>query len=186
MLPAVPLKSHDEYTFVHSVNVSLLVMAQARSFGFEEPVLHSFGLASLLHDVGKLAVPLSVLNKPGRLEGDEWKIMMSHAELGAWHLGQLERSAPLTILVAYEHHLRFDGLPNYPVLPQARPPNLASQLTAIADVYDAICTARPYRKALARQAALEAIRNRAGTFHDPFLVANFCRLVEEGGAPAIH
>lgn len=180
MLPAVPLKSHDEYTFVHSVNVALLVMAQARSFGFEESAVHAVGLAALLHDVGKLTIPLSILNKPGRLEAEEWRIMTSHAELGAWHLSQLERSAPLSILVAYEHHLRFDGKANYPLLRFPRPPNLASQLTAIADVYDAICTARPYRRARARSAALDALRNRAGTFHDPLLVGNFCRLVEEG------
>jgi response regulator RpfG family c-di-GMP phosphodiesterase len=81
------------------------------------------GLAALLHDVGKLSIPLSILNKPGRLEGEEWNVMMGHVELGGWHLGGLEASAPLSILVAYEHHLRFDGQPNYPPLRTPRRPN---------------------------------------------------------------
>ena len=165
VLPTVPLKSHDEYTFVHSVNVSLLVLAQARGFGFDGPLLHSMGVAALLHDVGKLRVPLDVLNKAGKLSGDEWQVMASHAELGAWELGALANSAPLSILVAYEHHLRYDGEPELPgesASPET--PTLASQLTAIADVYDAICTVRPYRRALSQAAALDVLRSRAGTF----------------------
>ena len=180
VLPTVPLKSHDEYTFVHSVNVSLLALAQARGFGFDGPLLHAIGVAALLHDVGKLRVPLDVLNKAGKLSGDEWQLMASHAELGAWELGGLASSAPLSILVAYEHHLRYDGEPNYPAVRVARTPTLASQLTAIADVYDAICTVRPYRRALSQAVALDVLRSRAGTFHDPYLVGQFCQLVTTG------
>ena len=180
VLPTVPLKSHDEYTFVHSVNVSLLVLAQARGFGFDGPLLHAIGVAALLHDVGKLRIPLDVLNKAGKLSGEEWATMASHAELGAWELGALATSAPLSILVAFEHHLRYDGAPNYPAVRVARAPTLASQLTAIADVYDAICTVRPYRRALSRAAALDVLRSRAGTFHDPYLVGQFCQLVTAG------
>jgi HD-GYP domain-containing protein (c-di-GMP phosphodiesterase class II) len=180
VLPTVPLKSHDEYTFVHSVNVSLLVLAQARGFGLEGPLLHAIGVAALLHDVGKLRVPLDVLNKAGRLSGDEWTTMASHAELGAWELSALANSAPLSILVAFEHHMRYDGEPNYPAVRVRRAPTLASQLTAIADVYDAICTVRPYRRALAQTAALDVLRSRAGTFHDPYLVGQFCQLVTAG------
>jgi HD-GYP domain-containing protein (c-di-GMP phosphodiesterase class II) len=180
VLPTVPLKSHDEYTFVHSVNVSLLVLAQARGFGFEGPLLHAIGVAALVHDIGKLRVPLDVLNKPGKLSGDEWTTMASHAELGAWELGALASSAPLSVLVAYEHHLRVDGEPNYPAVRLARAPTLASQLTAIADVYDAICTVRPYRRALTQAAALDVLRSRVGTFHDPYLVGQFCQLVTAG------
>jgi HD-GYP domain-containing protein (c-di-GMP phosphodiesterase class II) len=180
VLPTVPLKSHDEYTFVHSVNVSLLVLAQARGFGFDGPLLHAIGVAALMHDVGKLRIPLDILNKPGKLSGEEWTTMAGHAELGAWELGALGTSAPLSILVAYEHHLRFDGEPNYPAVSQGRAPTLASQLTAIADVYDAICTVRPYRRALSQAAALDVLRARAGAFHDPYLVGQFCQLVSTG------
>lgn len=185
VLPLAPLKSHDDYTFVHSVNVSLLTLAQARSFGFAGDALHAIGVAALLHDVGKLKIPLEVLNKPGKLEGEEWAIMKSHAEVGALHLCGIEESYPLAILVAYEHHMRYDGKPNYPVTAVPRKPTLASQMTAISDVFDAICTMRPYHKARARAVALGIIRERVGTFHHPALVSNFIRMIgaEEPAAP---
>ncbi len=182
-LALAPLKNHDEYTFVHSVNVSLLVLAQGRSFGLQGPLLHSLGLAALCHDIGKLSVPLEILNHPGKLEGEAWTIMQGHAEMGAWQLAALEAAPPLSVLVAYEHHLRFDGQPSYPLVASHRRPTFASQLTSLADTFDAISTLRPYQKARARPAALAILRTRSGTFHDPFLVGNFHRLVGVPEAP---
>jgi HD-GYP domain-containing protein (c-di-GMP phosphodiesterase class II) len=177
VVPLAPLKSHDEYTFVHSVNVSLLVLAQARSFGIQGPMLHALGLAGLCHDVGKMSIPLDVLNRPGKLEGDDWRVMQSHAEVGAWQLAAVEEAPALSVVVAYEHHLRYDGQPTYPSLRRARRPSLAAQLTALADTFDAISTMRPYQKAKSRPVAIEILRSRAGTFHDPLLVGNFQRLL---------
>jgi len=181
VIPLAPLKSHDEYTFVHSVNVSLLVLAQARSFGIQGQVLHALGLAALCHDVGKLSVPLDVLNRPGKLEGEDWKVMQSHAEVGAWQLAALDEAPPLSVVVAYEHHLRYDGQPTYPVLRRPRRPALASQLTALADTFDAISTLRPYQAPHARPVALDILKKRAGTFLDPLLVGNFHRLAAQTG-----
>jgi HD-GYP domain-containing protein (c-di-GMP phosphodiesterase class II) len=183
ILPLAPLKTHDDYTFVHSVNVSLLTLAQARSFGIEGARLHAIGLAAFLHDIGKLKIPLDVLNKPGKLEGDEWRVMMSHAQEGATHLCGVEGANPLAILVAYEHHMRYDGQANYPVPRVGRRPTLASQMTAISDVYDAICTTRPYAKARSREFAVKVLTERVGTFHSPALVANFVRMVGLSGTP---
>ena len=177
ILPLAKLKEHDEYTFIHSINVSLLVLAQARSFGIGGVTLHAFGMAALLHDIGKLMVPIAILNKPGKLEGDEWNAMKSHAEKGAWYLAELDGAAPLSISVAYEHHMRFDGRPNYPVLPAPRMPNLASRMTSIADAYDAMSTVRPYQKPQLRPRAVEILKQRAETFYDPLLAANFVTLV---------
>ena len=179
ILPLAKLREHDEYTFVHSVNVSLLVLAQARSFGIQGNMLHSFGMAALLHDIGKLTVPIPILNKPGKLEGVEWETMKGHATNGAWYLSQIEGTPPLSILVAFEHHLRYDGQPNYPVLRTPRIPNLASRMTSVADTYDALSTVRPYQKPLARAAAFEILRKRSETFYDPVVVGNFIRLVGE-------
>ena len=181
ILPLAPLKTHDDYTFVHSVNVSLLTLAQARSFAIEGARLHAIGLAAFLHDIGKLKIPLEVLNKPGKLEGDEWRVMMSHAQEGATHLCGVDGAPPLAILVAYEHHMRYDGQANYPVPRVGRRPTLASQMTAISDVYDAICTTRPYAKARSREFAVKVLTERVETFHSPALVANFVRMV---GLPA--
>ena len=176
-LALAPLKNHDEYTFVHSVNVALLVLAQARSFGLQGPLLHTLGLAALCHDIGKLSIPLEILNHPGKLEGEDWTVMMGHAEMGAWQLAALESAPPLSVVVAYEHHLRFDGQPSYPAVSPQRRPTFASQLTSLADTFDAVSTLRPYQKARARSAALGILRDRSGTFHDPFLVGNFHRLL---------
>ena len=184
VIPLAPLKNHDEYTFIHSVNVSLLVLAQARSFGIAGSTLHSVGLAGLCHDIGKLSVPLDVLNRPGKLEGDDWRIMMSHAEEGAWQLAAVDQAPPLSVVVAYEHHLRYDGEPTYPTLRRQRRPALAAQMTAVADVFDAICTLRPYQKARPRPEALSILRQRAGTFHDPLLVGNFHRVAGAEMPPA--
>jgi hypothetical protein len=187
VIPLAPLKTHDEYTFVHSVNVSLLVLGQARSFGIQGPMLHALGLAALCHDVGKLSVPLDVLNRPGKLEGEDWKVMQSHAEVGAWQLAAMDDAPALSVVVAYEHHLRYDGQPTYPLLLRPRRPALAAQLTALADTFDAVSTVRPYQKAMTRPAALEVLRKRAGTFLDPMLVGNFHRLLGAdlpGGATA--
>jgi len=177
ILPLAPLKTHDDYTFVHSVNVSLLTLAQARSFGIAGARLHAIGLAAFLHDIGKLRIPLEVLNKPGKLEGEEWRIMMGHTQEGATHLCGVEGTHPLAILVAYEHHMRYDGQPNYPVPRVGRRPTMASQMTSISDVYDAICTTRPYAKARSREFAVSVLTERVGTFHSPALVANFVRMV---------
>jgi len=179
ILPLAKLKEHDEYTFVHSVNVSLLVLAQARSFGIQGPMLHAFGMAALLHDIGKLTVPIGVLNKPGKLEGGEWETMKGHAQQGAWYLGEIEGASPLSVIVAFEHHLRYDGQPNYPVLRSPRLPNLASRMTSIADTYDAMSTVRPYQQPLTRAASFELLTKRSETYYDPLLVANFIRLVSE-------
>lgn len=179
ILPLAKLREHDEYTFVHSVNVSMLVLAQARSFGIQGQMLHAFGMAALLHDIGKLTVPLTVLNKPGKLEGAEWETMKGHAQQGAWHLSQIEGTPPLSIVVAFEHHLRYDAQPNYPILRVPRAPNLASRMTSIADTYDAMSTVRPYQQPLARAAAFEILRKRSETFYDPLLTGNFIRLVGE-------
>lgn len=179
ILPLAKLKEHDEYTFVHAVNVSLMVLAQGRSFGMSGQMLHALGMAGLLHDIGKLMVPLAVLNKPGKLEGADWAAMQSHTEQGAWYLTETEGATPLSIVVAYEHHMRYDGLPNYPVTKRQRVPNLASRMTAIADTYDAMSTVRPYQKPQMRSAAFEVLRKRSETFYDPMLVANFIRMVGE-------
>jgi len=177
MLPIAPLKDHDEYTFVHSINVAILVLLQARSFGIWGPMLHMFGMAALCHDIGKLSVPRDILNKPGRLDDREWEIMKRHTQAGALYLSGLEGTSPLSAVVAYEHHLRFDGHAGYPRLRKRRQPNLASRMTAIADAYDAMCTLRPYDQTVGKAAALETIRGRSGSYYDPTLVSNFVRLI---------
>jgi HD-GYP domain-containing protein (c-di-GMP phosphodiesterase class II) len=172
--PLAPLREHDELTYIHSVHVSLLVLTHARALGFRGEVLKEIGLGGLLHDIGKLSLPAEILRKPGPLTEAEWAEVKRHPELGAAHLCELDPTVTVPALVAYEHHLRFDGEPSYPRLRSQRQPILASQLTAVADTFDAVQTVRPYTQSVTREAAFKALRSRAGTHLDPLLVASFC------------
>jgi hypothetical protein len=173
--PLAPLRHHDELTYLHSVNVSTLVLAMGRAFGYQGQLLHDLGMAALLHDLGKLSIPSEFLTRPGPLNEEEWKLMKLHPELGTQHICELEMRTPLAAVVAYEHHLRFDGKPNYPLLATPRPPTLASRMTAVADNYDAM-TGRVQPRALEHEEALTQLRGRAGTYLDPLLVGSFCTL----------
>ncbi|HEV8630836.1 MAG TPA: HD domain-containing phosphohydrolase [Thermoanaerobaculia bacterium] len=182
--PLAPLREHDELTYVHSVNVSLLVLTHARALGLHDEPLMKIGTGALLHDIGKLSLPGELLRKPGALTDEEWRLVRRHPELGAARLCELDPTTTVAALVAYEHHLRYDGEPNYPLLQRPRRPILASMLTSVADTFDAVQTVRPYARARTREVALQEVRGRAGTYLDPLLVESFCRLFEREQPPA--
>ncbi len=168
-----PMKAADQRLFVHSINVSLLTLAQARGLGIEGQALHDIGLAAMLHDIGKLSLPRELFEKSERYTAHEWEIVKRHPELGAAQLCGLPGAPPLTVLVAYEHHLRWDGMPSFPTTAMPRLPSLASQLTAIADAYDVMIAGRGLAGGVGGKAALGVWEERAGTYLDPFLVGNF-------------
>ncbi len=172
-----PMKSLDEKLFVHAINVAMLVVAQARSLGIIGQSLQAIGLAALLHDIGKLSLPPTLLDRDEELSDVEWEILKMHTVLGAAQLCGLEEAPPLAVLVAYEHHLRWDGKPSYPVPSVPRRPNLASQLTAIADTYDVMVESRGFTGGVHGEAATRVWRERSETFLDPFLVGNFVLMV---------
>jgi putative nucleotidyltransferase with HDIG domain len=172
-----PMKSFEQRLFAHSVNVALLTLAQARSLGIEGQALHDIGLAALLHDIGKMTLPRSLLHKGGEYTDHEWEVVKLHPELGAAQLCGQEGVPAVAVLVAYEHHLRWDGQPSYPVPTTPRTPNLASQMTAIADTYDAMVAARGLTGGVHGEAARGVWQERSETFLDPFLVGNFVLLL---------
>jgi response regulator RpfG family c-di-GMP phosphodiesterase len=174
-----PVKSYLHQLFVHSMNVGLLTLAQARSLGIEGEALHDIGLAALLHDVGKMSLPKYLMEKRGRYTEQEWEVVKLHPELGAGQLCGLKSAPPLAVLVAYEHHLRWDGKPSYPIPEKPRKSNLASQLTAIADAYDVMIASRGLSGGVHGEAAKRVWRERSETYFDPFLVGNFVMMVSE-------
>src|SRR5712671_2249965 len=109
LLALTTLKNYDNYTFTHMVNVSILTMGQARGLGIDGPLLREFGLAALMHDIGKVRTPLEVLNKPDKLTDEEFTIMKRHVVDGAEILRMTLDVPPLAPVVAFEHHLRTDG-----------------------------------------------------------------------------
>ena len=103
------LKEYDNYTFTHMVNVSILTMGQARGLGIDGPLLREFGLAALMHDIGKVKTPAEILNKPDKLTDEEFVIMRRHVVDGAEILRGTPEIPSLAPVVAFEHHLRIDG-----------------------------------------------------------------------------
>ncbi len=177
LLLLAPLKGVDDRAFVHAINVSLLVLMQGRSLGIGGQPLHDLGMAALLHDIGKLSLPPAIVQKKEPLDEKEAAMLRQHPELGAVHLSGVPGTSTLAVLVAYEHHLRWDGKPSYPVLRTPRRPGLASQLTAVADTYDLAHSRYGNPRGAARARALQAVAARSGTFLNPALVQNFSRLL---------
>lgn len=171
------MRSHDEYTFYHSVNVCILSIALARLVGLPEDELKMLAVGSLLHDIGKVRVPASTLQHPGRLDKDQWSEIKLHPQEGAAAI--LAAAAPgqeIASVVAFEHHARFDGQ-GYPGLVYSRPAHFFSRLVSTADTYDALTTRRSYRRAETPNRALRVLLQGAGTLYDPELVSTFIKMV---------
>ncbi len=170
------LKSVHEYTFTHVTNVCILAMGQAETLGFTGAYLHQIGVASLLHDVGKVFIPEEILNKPGKLSQDERKIIETHTVKGARYLMGIEGIPKLAVLSAMEHHLKYDGS-GYPSIKGGWRPNIVSQLISVADVFDAMRSSRSYQGALPMQQIADVLRKGSGTSFNPQLVDHFFRLI---------
>jgi putative nucleotidyltransferase with HDIG domain len=175
LLSLTALKNYDNYTFTHMVNVSILTMGQARGVGIDGSMLREFGLAGLMHDIGKVKTPNEILNKPGKLTDDEYTILKKHTVDGAEILRRTPEIPTLAPIVAFEHHLRADGT-GYPaaVRPQL---NLGTTLCGIADVYDAMRSQRVYQAAHPTDRILAVLQRNDGKQFDQHLVRRFVQLV---------
>lgn len=176
LLPLVMMKEFDEYTTTHACNVSVLSMGLADALGCSRAETRAFGVAGLLHDIGKVKVPKEILNKPGRLTDDEREVMASHPAEGARILLQREKGMQMAAVVAFEHHICIDGK-GYPRMHFERGCHLASRLVHVCDIYDALSTNRPYRKPWTTEQVLNYIEERAGTEVDPEMSRTFATMV---------
>jgi HD-GYP domain-containing protein (c-di-GMP phosphodiesterase class II) len=170
------LKSAHEYTFTHVTNVCILTMSQAETLGFTGEHLHQIGVASLLHDVGKIFIPDEILSKPGKLSQDERKIIETHTVKGARYLMGIEGIPKLAVLSALEHHLKYDGS-GYPSIKGGWRPNIASQLISIADVFDAMRSKRSYQGEIEIEKIVEVLNSGKGTAFNAELVEHFLRVI---------
>ena len=182
ILPLLQLREFDEYTTTHSLNVSVLTMALAESLGLGQQDVRTFGIAGLLHDLGKVNVPEEILNKPGKLTDEEREIMQAHPAAGAKLIIESGRRLDLAAAVAHEHHIMINGH-GYPACHYRRDCHKASKLVHVCDVYDALRTRRPYREAWEADRVLTYIEERAGTEFEPDAAAAFVRMMRkvEGG-----
>jgi HD-GYP domain-containing protein (c-di-GMP phosphodiesterase class II) len=176
MLQLTGLKDYDEYTFYHSANVAILSLALGSMVTTNYRFLSSLGVGALLHDLGKLAVDLEILNKPGALSPEEWAHVRLHPVHGAEMSSTLpgvDKAAVVTIL---EHHMRFDGA-GYPKRTFPRDQHLASRIVAVADSYDAMTSRRSYSAARVQDEAMLMLVRSAGSSLDAALVRLFITLM---------
>jgi putative nucleotidyltransferase with HDIG domain len=176
LLALTALKNYDNYTFTHMVNVSILTMGQARGLGIDGALLREFGLAALMHDIGKVKTPTDILNKPDKLDAREFDIMKRHTIDGAEILRRTPDMPTLAPIVAFEHHLRLDGS-GYPDGVKRGQLNLATMLCGVADVYDAMRSQRAYQQAFPTDRILAVLQRNDGKQFDQHLVRRFSQLV---------
>lgn len=176
ILVLAALREQDEYSFTHSANVSILTIAQAASLGIQGQLLNDIGMAAMLHDIGKMFVPEEILTKEEKLTEEEFALMKTHPVKGGRYLLETSGVPRLAAIVAYEHHMG-DNLRGYPAAPPGWKMNLASQLTAIADVFDAMRTRRSYQKPHAPHEISNMLLSKAGSEFNPLLVRNFLHLM---------
>ena len=178
MMPLLQLKEFDQYTTTHSMNVSVLVMALAEFLGMGAQDVRAFGIAGLLHDIGKIRVPREILTKPGKLTPEEREKMNAHTVEGARIILESEEQLELASVVAYEHHIMLNG-GGYPQLHYHRACHRASNLVHVCDVYDALRTKRPYRDAWEIGKILPYIEGRAGMEFNAEMVRAFIAMMQQ-------
>jgi len=177
-----PVKTHSEHTYTHAINVSILAMALAESLTLREESVQAIGIGAVLHDVGKLLIPKEVLHKPGKLSPEEFRTIMQHPLYGAAYLARVEGLTPLAVLAALEHHRKYDTS-GYPVLRDSgRRQHAASQIVAIADIYDALRSHRPYRRSLSTTEVLGIMQKESGSGLNPGLLHRFTQLLMRAAA----
>ncbi|WP_454256427.1 HD-GYP domain-containing protein [Pseudomonas sp. Marseille-Q8238] len=159
------LKTSDEYTYMHSVAVCALMIALARQLGLDDDQVHEAGIAGLLHDIGKMAIPDAILNKPGKLTDAEFGTMRGHPEAGTRMLLDSRQVSALVLDVCLHHHEKVDGS-GYPHHLIGEQISLFARMGAVCDVYDAITSDRPYKKGWDPAESIRKMAEWKGHFDD--------------------
>jgi HD-GYP domain-containing protein (c-di-GMP phosphodiesterase class II) len=181
---AEALEVKDSYTWGHSTRVSQYAMAIAHELGLPADLLHQLETGSRLHDIGKIGVRESVLNKAGALTDAEYAHVMEHPVIGWRLLAPLLGDMPHALAVVRSHHERHDGRGKPDALSGDDIP-LAARITAVADSFDAMTSGRPYRDGMPVEVAMAELRRCTGTQFDPECVAAFERAMSSGAIPPL-
>jgi PAS domain S-box-containing protein len=176
---SMALELRDMETKGHSLRVTELTVELARMVGIDEVILPHIRRGALLHDIGKMGIPDSILLKPGPLNDVEWAVMRRHPQLAFDMLYSIEFLRP-ALEIPYYHHERWNGK-GYPHGLKGGDIPLVARIFAIIDVWDALCSDRPYRPALSRAEVVEYIKSNSGIQFDPDIVEAFLALLEQRG-----
>jgi len=169
------LKTKDDYTYMHSVAVCALMVSLSRQLGLDDTQTREAGLAGLLHDIGKMMMPLDVLNKPGQLTEAEFDIMRSHPMRGYMMLKEGGAVPEAALDVCLHHHEKMDGT-GYPQKLKGEQISLLARMGAVCDVYDAITSTRPYKAAWDPAGSIQRMAQWTGQF-DPVVFKAFVKSV---------
>lgn len=169
---AIAMRDHD--TGAHNLRVALYSGLLGDAIGLDPPLVRDLMVGAFLHDLGKIAIPDRILLKAGPLSGEEWAIMRCHCDLGAQLLGQLP-AFHYAIPVVRHHHERYDGT-GYPDRLAGDDIPLLARAFAVVDVFDALVSTRPYKRAMTCEDALGRLEAAKGTHFDPNLASAFIRL----------
>jgi putative nucleotidyltransferase with HDIG domain len=171
------VKRYDVMTFVHLLNVSILAMHFASRCGFDREDVLDIGIAALFHDIGKLYISRKIIKKAGKLTDAEYEKISSHTNIGAEILlNYIDTLGVLPPVVAFEHHLRYD-LKGYPNLRFSQSPHIASLITSICDVYDALIQRRTYKRDYPPDMVYNMMMREKGSYFDPYLLDKFFKIV---------
>jgi len=172
------VEARDPYVYGHSRRVNTYAVALAEAIGLSPDEVSKVSTAALLHDIGKIGIPDKVLNKKGKLNGENWEAIKAHPRLGANIVGNIPNLVPCVSSILH-HHERWDG-GGYPEGLKGEEIPIEARILAIADTFEAMTSARPYRPALSREEVVKELRQSAGTQFDPKLVEVFIGLIEAG------
>jgi HD-GYP domain-containing protein (c-di-GMP phosphodiesterase class II) len=174
------IKDYDEYTYFHSVNVSILAVALGQRLGLSKKTLTELGIAAIFHDLGKIEVPKEILNKPKNFTDEDWEIIHKHPAWGTCDILKIKGVNQYSItaaIVAFEHHLNYD-LSGYPKIKSRFQLDLFSRIIAVVDNYDAMTSSRVYaRLPLSPDKALSVLMEKSNSALDSSLVKIFVNMI---------
>lgn len=170
------LKTFDDYTYNHSVNVAVISIILGVSMGFSKTKLYELGLGALLHDIGKVFVPLEILEKKGKLSQEEFNQIKEHSLKGSNYLKEKWVIPMESNLAVLNHHERYNGT-GYPYQLRGEKISELGRILAVADVFDALTSNRAYRSSFLPSEAMEYVMGGSGTYFDPKIVNVFVKKV---------
>ena len=176
---AIAIEKRDPYTAGHQRRVAELSVAIAREMGLSGDRIEGIRFGAMIHDIGKIQVPLEILSKPGRLTEAEYEIIKTHPEAGYEIIKEIEFPWPIDKIVL-QHHERLDGS-GYPAGLKDGEISLEARIVAVADVVEAMSSHRPYRPAVGVEEALKEIEKFKGKYYDPDVVDACIRIFREKG-----
>ena len=176
LISLLRVKEGDDYTFMHSLSVSTMLITFAKTVGIKGDLLNQYGMAGLMHDIGKMKIPLNILNKPGKLSDDEFALIQNHVVEGLEILNKDRSVSDIVLKVTAEHHERLDGS-GYPNGLSGDQISLAGQMAAIVDVFDAMSSDRIFVSGIPPVVAInEIFKSRANHFKED-LVKKFINFI---------